>query len=382
MRVAIISDLHCKHSSTDGNAKSTLLYSDDIGGGSLTNPIKALKNLLLEEELKCEIVVCPGDIADKADSQGLSTGWSYLESVQRATEASLLVATVGNHDVNVKCTDDQDPNGKLKDLDINYPVPNKKGSKNEYWQNDFCLIKHNRVLILVFNSCHSHRNIPSSRTARIDLEQLEKMEIALKGIKQEDFDYRIALCHHHPINHGNLNNPDIDLISNGDDFIKLLESNNFQIVIHGHKHEPKLSYKDSMPIFCSGSLSSTQNVYDLRIENTFHILELLPGKAMGTIETWVLIPKRGWIKKLGTYFPCYTGFGYRSSLDDLANRCTQWLKDNDTVLAKYKTLREAFPELDYLTPNDQNLFNAAINKNSAELTPPFPDLPVFFGLKI
>jgi predicted phosphodiesterase len=382
MKVAIISDLHCKHSSNEGSVKSTLLYSDDVDGSPLTNPIKALKNLLITEKIKCDIVVCPGDIADKADPQGLSTGWSYLESVQRATNAGLLVATVGNHDVNVKCADNEDPNKTLKNLDLNYPIPSSIGLTTQYWQDHFCLIQHERTLILLFNSCHSHRNSSSSRTARIDLEHLTKMENALKNINQEDFDYRIALCHHHPINHGNLSNPDSDLISNGDDFVKLMESFKFQIVIHGHKHEPKLSYKDSIPIFCSGSLSSTQNVYDLRIENTFHVLELSPGNPMGRIETWVLIPRKGWIKKPGTYFPCYTGFGFRSSIDDLASRCIQWMKDKGTELAKFDSLKSDIPELDYLTPNDQNLFNQAMEKSNAELTPSFPDPPVYIGLKI
>lgn len=382
MKVAIISDLHCKHSSADVSGKSTLLYSDDIDGSPFTNPIKALKKLLLEKEIKCDLVLCPGDIADKADPQGLSTGWTYLEYIQNVTGSSLLLATVGNHDVNVKCVDGEDPCGKLKNFEVNYPVPDKGGIRTQYWQEDFCLVKHNRILILVFNSCHSHRNTVSSRTSHITLDQIGRMKAALTEINSEDFDYKIALCHHHPINHGNLDNHDTDLISNGDDFVKLLESFKFQVIIHGHKHEPKLSYKDSMPIFCSGSLSSTQNVYDLRIENTFHIMDIVPGKSMGKIETWVLIPRKGWVQKSGTYFPCFTGFGERSDIDELAKRCVEWLKKKGAELDTFEALKVDFKELEYLTPNDQELFNQALERNDAELTPAFPDRPKFIGLKI
>ena len=382
MRIAIISDLHCKHSSSDGPTKTTLLYSDDINGSPLTNPIKALKKLVEDEKIKCDLVLCPGDIADRADPQGLSTGWTYLESIQGATGSGLLLATVGNHDVNVKCMDKEDPNGSLKNFDTNYPVPNADGMRTQYWQDDYCLMKYDRTIILVFNSCHSHRNSSSSRQSHITIDQIAKISAELAKIDLSDYDYRIALCHHHPINHGNIDNPDIDLISNGEDLLTMLETFKFQVVIHGHKHEPRLSYRNSIAVFCAGSLSSTQNVYDLRIENTFHIMEILPGKAMGTIETWVLIPRKGWIQKSGTFFPCLTGFGTRTNIDDLAKKCVDWLKQEQTDLALFNTLKLQFPELAYLNPSDQELLNTAIGVNNAELTPEFPDRPKYIGLKI
>lgn len=380
MRIAIISDLHCKHSSSDNGSKSTLLYSDDINGSPLTNPIKALQKLIIDEAIKCDIVLCPGDIADKADPQGLASGWQYLEKIQKELNASLLVATVGNHDVNIKNGDD--PIGILKEFEQNYPIPYQQELRNQFWLDNYCIVKHDRTLILVFNSCHSHRDSESSRKSNITASQLEKIDRSLREVSLDDYDYKIALCHHHPINHGNLSNPDIDLVSNGDELIKLLELSKFQVVIHGHKHEPRLSYKDSMAIFCSGSLSSTQNVFDLRIENTFHIMDIQPNESMGKIESWVLIPRKGWVQKTGTYFPCFTGFGAKMSMNTLANKCVEWLNTQNLDLAYYKNLKEVFPQLDYLTPNDQLLFNGFLNDLNTELTPSFPDLPNVIGLKI
>ena len=118
IKIAIISDLHCKHSSSEGATKSTLLYSDDITGTAMTNPIKALKELINDREIETQILLCPGDIADKADPQGLTSGWGYLEAIQKSLKADLLIATIGNHDVNVKCAADQDPNEALTVLDI------------------------------------------------------------------------------------------------------------------------------------------------------------------------------------------------------------------------------------------------------------------------
>ena len=188
------------------------------------------------------------------------------------------------------------------------------------------------------------------------------------------------MCHHHPINHGNLTNPDVDLISNGDELVDLLEKYGFQIVVHGHKHEPRLNYRNSVPVFCAGSLSSTQNVNDLRIENTFHVMELHEHENKGTIESWVLIPKKGWIKKMDTFFPCHTGFGFRGSLDELAKKCAKWLTDKGLTITDFKLLKEEFTEIDFLTPNDQQLFNKALLANKVQLTPELPNQPTYFGL--
>ncbi|APU97171.1 hypothetical protein BV902_13115 [Sphingobacterium sp. B29] len=382
MRIAIISDLHCKHSGSENGTKSTLLYTDDVTGSPLMNPIKALQKLIKDKQIKCDIILCPGDIADKADRQGLATGWQYLEKIQSAMNAKLLIATVGNHDVNIMCKDEEDPIGVLKEFEQDYPIPEYLELHNQFWQNDFCIVQKDNILILVFNSCHSHRNKGSSRSSNVTKDQLRKIEEELKGINLKSFDYKIALCHHHPLNHGNLDNPDSDLISNGDDLVKTLEFFDFQVVIHGHKHEPKLTYRNSIAVFCSGSLSSTQNVFDLRIDNTFHIMEVMPNQPKGKIESWVLIPKKGWIQKTGTYFPCFTGFGAQIDMRTLAQNCVTWLQSKESYLLHFDDLKRDFPQLDFLTPSEQILFNKYLEELNAELAPSFPDTPKIIGLKI
>jgi predicted phosphodiesterase len=379
IKIAVISDLHCKHSSAEGPVKSTLLYSDDITGTELTNPIKALKKLIKMEEIICDILICPGDIADKADPQGLSSGWNYLESIRTALDAKILVATVGNHDVNTRCLPSEDPNAVLLSLDEKFPIPDP-ALQTQYWHEAFCTLPFGDSLLFIFNSCYTHRNPDSGKKSQIDQAHLLSIGNHLKEINTQGYKYKIAICHHHPINHGNLSVPDDDLISNGDELVKLLEMYGFQIVIHGHKHEPRLSYKDSIPVFCAGSLSSTQNVNDLRIENTFHVIELNEYERKGVIDTWVLIPRRGWIKKLDTFFPCFTGFGYRGNINELAQKCITWLKIRNVDSTTYKSLKKEIPELDFLTPTDQIFLNEELILKNAELTPPLPNPPKFIGL--
>jgi len=51
LKIAVISDLHCKHSKSEDKTVSTLLYSDDIAGSITTNPYLALKELIKSNEL-------------------------------------------------------------------------------------------------------------------------------------------------------------------------------------------------------------------------------------------------------------------------------------------------------------------------------------------
>lgn len=378
IKLAIVSDLHCKHSRSDETIASTLLYTDDIAGATSTNPYLALKELIKTNELRSDILICPGDITDKSDKQGLASGWQYLEKIRERLDADDLLATVGNHDVDITNVEKLGPLGVLKRFEDNYPVKINP-IKVFYWDNDFCLYNEGDLLVFIFNSCYTHLNHQSSKLSSIDQIHLDSIAKELKKLNMKNFKFKIALCHHHPINHSNISNPDIDLIDKGELLVKLLEDFDFQVIIHGHKHDPRLSYRNSMPIFCAGSFSSTQNVNDLRIENTFHIIELLANERKGIIESWVFIPQKGWITKMDTHFPCLTGFGFRGNLETLAKECAAWLKSKGQDIVDFKGIKEVFPDINFLSPEDQITFNKKLLENDIEVTPNFPNIPKYFG---
>lgn len=104
--ITVISDLHCKHSSSEKQGSisltSTNLYSDGLR--SENTPKHPVHCLLQEIErnisaFKSDVLLCPGDIADKVDHQGYITGWAFLEEIGQAINAKNLFATIGNHDV-------------------------------------------------------------------------------------------------------------------------------------------------------------------------------------------------------------------------------------------------------------------------------------------
>lgn len=379
LRIAVISDLHCKHSTGDKDAtRSTNLWTDEIAITENRHPIKALKKLITEQNLSTDFLICPGDIADKSDNQGLISGWGYLKDIKVALNAKELLATIGNHDVNSRTMGTEPPFEKLKQLDTEYfPVP--KAIVDKFWSNGYTIYQDENSVILIYNSCLTHTNKDNALQSNISDMTLQEIDQDLAKITDKKF--RFALCHHHPIQHANMDNKDTDFIEKGDKLVKLLNRHNFQLIIHGHKHDPRVTSVDNLCVFCAGSFSSRTNLIDTGADNTFHIVELDANENRGTIKTWIYLPNDGWQAK-AKYFPVKTGFGYNGNLDKLADDCAVWFQSKNRKIIEYSELVSEFNMLDYLKPDDQNYLHEKLLKTyQLEFSPELRNSPKYICLQ-
>jgi predicted phosphodiesterase len=351
LRVAIISDMHCRPTCSP---TTTYLHTDIMRQPALKHPIQALIDLRLE----ADIILCPGDITDQIDPQGLVTGWSYLEEIKESFKAPILAATIGNHDVDSRQKWSSNPFDFIKRLKANYPV-GEAMAKN-FWNDNFCVLDQENVQLLIFNSSYSHNSSNAAKVSDIEDHILENMKKELKKLETKKI--RIAMCHHHPIQHSNLSYRDEDSLNKGDKFLELLEEFDFHLVVHGHKHEPKIRYINSLTVFGAGSFSSLQNVRDIAGNNFFHLLDIHPIQKKGKITSWVYSPTQGWRQQLDTQFPCFTGFGYQTNLSDLAITIRNWLLAKGQDVINYSNLIIDFPDLQYLIPIDQEKLNSILLK--------------------
>jgi 3',5'-cyclic AMP phosphodiesterase CpdA len=374
INIAIISDLHCKHSSGNSQTSSnTYLTSDLLKKPVNRNPVESLKLVIKDKGLRADLLLCPGDITDKMDKQGLVTGWDHLEDLKVVFNAELLVATVGNHDVDSRKQQGKYPFQMIKDLSDNFPTPDKT-QNSTYWSSNFSILSTEIYDLLIFNSCYSHVGEAEARESIITSETLQELDKLLSKIK-DNGKSKIAMCHHHPMKHSNMDYKDGDSIEKGDLFLTLLEKKNFKLVIHGHKHDPRLNYSGSLPIFGCGSFSSMANLLDLGAENTFHFVELNIEDNNGIIKTWIYRPKSGWTQKLDTYFPCFTGFGARPDIQSLANQCVTYVNSQDETSIKYDNLIRHLPVLKYLIPSEQEKLNELVEKQFVTFVPKLPNRP-------
>ena len=84
------------------------------------------------------------------------------------------------------------------------------------------------------------------------------------------------------------------------------------------------------------------NILDLKSDNTFHFLELNKTENNGTIRTWVYSPQSGWHQKFDAYFPCFTGFGARPRIEDLAKDCVNFINSKNESLVKFEELANQY----------------------------------------
>jgi UDP-2,3-diacylglucosamine pyrophosphatase LpxH len=373
LSIAIASDLHCTLTT---QTSISYLLSDLPKKPINKHPVESIKKVIKEEGITADLLLCPGDIADKVSKQGMISGWQFLQDIKLALNNASLVATLGNHDVDSRNQHNSGPFEFIKNL-VDFKPTEDEVANDSYWRNHFCILHKHNYILLIINSCFSHTNETLAKASQISPAMLEKIDEELHRFTGTDL-VKIAMCHHHPIHHSNtsLEYKDSDFIDQSDKLLSILERHKFNLVIHGHKHEPRLVNFNSLPIFACGSFSSMANLLDIGCENTFHYITIDTNSKKGTIKTWIYKPFTGWSQKHGSYFPCLTGFGFQSNMENLANECHTWFLKQGKDSVSYTDLLKKFPDISYMIPSDQTSFNKLItDKYGLAFSPNLPNIP-------
>ena len=295
MKICIISDLHCKYQNDVNSPSNTLLFSNQRRIPANQHPIAALLETIQRENLNADVLICPGDLGDKADEQGIISSWNFLEEIRHALDANELIGIPGNHDVNSH--GGVDSFSFIKNFHHKFPTKDIIAN-NSFWSLGFCVFKFGNILILLINTVHDHIDIDSSSKSNLDAGMLERIEKELIQILGE-FDLKICIMHHHPIKHSNITNyRDSDSVDRGDDLVNLLSRFHFNILIHGHKHQPRMTIYNGLAIFACGSFASSANLQGTGIQQMFHIVELFENSKNGKIESWEYSIIDGWTQNL------------------------------------------------------------------------------------
>jgi predicted phosphodiesterase len=271
VKLAIVSDLHChpKRDVEKEGVNCTYLFADILRNHD--HPIENLINLLKSEEV--DYILCPGDITDKCNTQGFIGGWNYLLELKEHFKAKKIIATVGNHDVDSRGNNDSYSYSNVKGIKKNYPFENN-GDKiiEEFYANGYTIIEENEIIFLVIDSCFYHHNKEESPKGKILIDTINEIENKVKELDEEK--YKILLLHHHPIEHTRKDLGEEDVLKNGKELVEMISNYNFDLIIHGHKHDPWLRLENNITILSSGSFSSTSNFQFTSDRNRFHIVEL------------------------------------------------------------------------------------------------------------
>ncbi|ETZ22815.1 metallophosphoesterase [Pedobacter sp. V48] len=361
LRIAIISDLHCHPELEDSKKNSTLLFSAKLRSPVNEHPVEDLLEVIAKDQIEVDVVLSPGDITHQSDQQGFFSGWSYIKELAAALGSKQLYATIGNHDVDSRHKASAYSFDIPKKVKQNFPLP--EAYLESFWGSGFSFIEDKDFQLLVINSTHYHTHYSTDKDGnptikgKIDSNQLEAIEKYLSE-NNDDEKIKIMLCHHHPVNHARRGLGDDDFITNGEDLLHLLGRFKFDLVIHGHKHDPLLRYFPTscgvdIPILSSGSFSATDQILYATIFNYFHVLEISKenGHAVATIETYTFRNKIGWGKTRDDGFLPFTGFGYKEDLLKIESKVVTLLKSKSFV--EWPEVLIAAPEIAYLTAQQQ-----------------------------
>jgi hypothetical protein len=148
----MLSDLHA-HDVSAGNTPSSFKISAPENQPAL-HPISGLKKLIQDEAIAADMVLCPGDLADKANAAALKVAWDELFAIKGLLKAKHLIATAGNHDMDSRYQHSGfDAKGNLQAL-----VPMFPGLEEGlwFWARNYAIVEGDFWRVLVLNSSAYH----------------------------------------------------------------------------------------------------------------------------------------------------------------------------------------------------------------------------------
>lgn len=368
LAVAIVSDIHIYNGSSMDSGPSYIGTGTSERFG-YEHPFTGAIELVTRENLQADILMCAGDIADKANPAAQMYGWKQLERLAKALKTDCYISTCGNHDVDSRYQyNDHDAKGSLQSLVPMFPGLSESQS-DRFWSRNFVVVTFNEWRLLILNTAAYHGGglTPAAEFehGRISKNTLAAIKRTLGETNKKVLN--ILLCHHHPIKNDQIDLQDYSEMKNGDLLINVLGSGDFGdwLVIHGHKHFPRIwrapGSNDAPIIFSAGSFAAKLSApLSSNVRNQFYILELdleniskMAQGVLGKFKAWDWIDRKGW-QPAGQQsgLPHVGGFGCRSTPASIARKIRDYLSASKARFISGDEAYKNIPELNFVAPND------------------------------
>lgn len=357
LTVAVISDPHFFVRTEQKNAPYSHLPVDAHGDidadvrGPNKNPLEDLHDLIGEQGLKADILICAGDITTYANTTALEAGWKFLDLTAKKLEANLFCAATGNHDVDSRSKKDLSSNfvrdaasftglvERLKLLRPTYPAifydhhasaANYREFRKSYFGENFVLLeKHENYRLMIFNSCSEHgHDVNEFGRGTTPASTLECVKQTIRETNGQRINILVV---HHPLTPQSSDGDLYSYQAGGDQLLRELEGlSDDWLIINGHKHVGEIKSGPSesgvgMTLFSAASFSGTSGAGSEAAANQFYLIDLersSAGQLLGSFRTWNWNLGTKWtrarqVSEAGIYDGC--GFGSRLSPAQIAD---------------------------------------------------------------
>lgn len=374
IKIAILTDIHA-FTKDDGPDPSWINLADDQGNPKV-NPFAGLHALISgDEAIRADLVVCCGDMGDRASPEGQQYVWGEVNRLRAALHAERVAATAGNHDMDSRLVNTKfDAKGQLQALVPPFPIADRDNWL-EYWATNFTQFEHGTVRFVLLNTAayhgyHDPKATPEYLHGRVSDRTLDAMAAALK--LQGKRPANVLICHHHPLKNDEIKIDDYSEMRNGDRLLNELVNARVGpwLIIHGHKHLPRIIYappgNTAPTIFSAGSFSAKLPAeFGDRARNEFYILELeVPttigavSSLKGSISSWQWSYGIGWqASRAGHGLGPGAAFGARVDVAEEAAQVATSLKaHNAGTSVQWTEVCQTNTTLKYLIPGDREEF--------------------------
>lgn len=155
-------------------------------------------------------------------------------------------------------------------------------------------------IVFVLNTgvfCTKEQAYPHGKLSIEQLDWFKKESEAKKDISK----VKIVLMHHHPINYAYpVPTQDISVLEEGPEFVDIAIKNGINIVIHGHRHHPRVetvqrNFGGPITFICAGSLAvNTMHRKNGEIPNTVHFLDIERERDFYVLHNFKYTGLEGW----------------------------------------------------------------------------------------
>lgn len=376
MRVLVFSDLHAVSRRPEKGAVPSLIEFSNTDRTSTRDPLVGLKSLLEQGIVaKPNLIICAGDIADKADAVATRSAWIEINDLATACGIRDVLATCGNHDLDSRHSGNSfDPKGFLRRLTPSFPMPKFQRSDMEqlrYWADNFSIVEGPSWRVLNINSCAYHgygsEAKPELDHGRISDHTLNDIKDAIGKFEGLNEKINICLLHHHLKEISSDTFKDKSKMEGAENLLATLAESKYGewFVVHGHRYRAGIycAGGNTAPIVLSCASFSATLAGDEQnpSPNQFYMIEFESrgngrARVKGIVRSWNWTPSYGWLEaspKPGG-LPSRAGFGFRGDILDLADKVAEEVLMRKRI--SWDDLQVSYPDIKFLIPGDIDNF--------------------------
>ncbi|VXC71584.1 conserved hypothetical protein [Enterobacterales bacterium 8AC] len=322
MKILVISDLHV---GTTARAKDFCTLNSDSASAITENFIDDFKELVQSENLSATHLLIAGDITDRGEISEFEMAAERIQDIINILNIDIknVFFVPGNHDGNWVHERESSSRGDKLEKVRSAKYINIKSNDffssildnsvfSSYYKDPFSAIwESDEIVVVGVNSSAYDSCDKEIKFGEVDLKCLSTLQQKLLEMKEKkDRRLKILLTHHHPKIYTDRTFPDADLsqMKNAEDFLHFASMNEFNFIVHGHKHIPRFNFQIdadgyAVNILSAGSFSAQLKDWHNGVANFIHLIEhhdFCPENnySRGRVISWSYFTNHKWKRSL------------------------------------------------------------------------------------